>query len=185
MRIIVGWRLCIGVVVAAACYHSSPHEPAAPPHVASATPAPTYPAALQTANVEGEVELVIAIDSTGEIDHSTTHVVHSAHELFRLAAMNAVERWRFEAARRDGRATSDSVRVRWRFDLTDRNCPPPEFPPATCGISVNDTTAIHAPQRTSLDPADGNLLAGRTVACAVATERTDCASFAGKRLSVR
>jgi TonB family protein len=181
MRRIVGGGLCTCVALAAACYHSSPHQPAAPPRVASANPAPAFPLALQRANVEGEVELVVAIDSTGEIDHSATHVVHSAHELFRLAAMNAVERWRFEPARRDGRAMADSVRVRWRFALTDVNCPPPAFPPATCGTSVADTAATRALQRAALEPADGNLLAGRTVACAVATERTDCVSFARER----
>ncbi|MFI5227929.1 MAG: energy transducer TonB [Gemmatimonadales bacterium] len=185
MRLIIGWGLCACVAFATGCYHSSPHQPAAPPRVVSAMPAPAFPVALQRANVEGEVELVVAIDSAGEIDHSATHVVHSPHELFRRAAMNAVERWQFEPARRDGRATADSVRVRWRFALTDRNCPPPAFPPMTCGTSVGDTAATSAAQHAALEPADGNLLAGHTIACAVATERTDCLSLAGERRIAR
>jgi len=174
MRLIVRWGLCTSAAAVAACYHPPAHQPATPPRIVSATPAPIFPQALQRANVEGEVELLIAVDSTGRLDTASTHVVHSAHELFRRAAISAVERWRFEPARRDGRATTDSVRVRWRFALDDRNCPPPAFPPSRCGESSADSAALGAPQHSALEPSDGNLLAGRTVACPVATEATEC-----------
>jgi TonB family protein len=178
MRLIVRWGLCTSAAAVAACYHPSAHQPATPPHIVSATPAPVFPTALQRANIEGDVELVIAVDSMGGLDLASTHVVHSAHELFRRAALSAVERWRFEPARRDGRGIVDSVRVRWRFALDDHDCPPPAFPPSRCGESASDSAALAAPQRSTLEPSDGNMLAGRTVACPVATEATECVPLA-------
>jgi TonB family protein len=178
MRLIVRWGLSTCAAATAACYHPSAHQPATPPHIVSATPTPAFPAALQRANVEGNVELVIAVDSSGRLDPASTHVVRSTHELFRLAAISAIERWRFEPARREGRAAADSVRVRWRFALDDRDCPPPAFPPSRCGESVSDSAATGAPQRSALEPSDGNLLAGRTVACPVAVEATECVPLA-------
>lgn len=162
LRRIVHWKLCLALALCASCFRSAPQEAPQPLRIARGERAPLFPHLLHGANVEGEVELVLLVDSSGVPDMSRVRIIRSSHALFSSSVTAALSQWRFGPARRGGRAVADSVRVRWEFALP-KNCAPAAFP-----VNVRvDTTAVLGPHyatRTELSAAG---LSGKTSACLV------------------
>ena len=87
----------------------------APVPIAGRTPSPTYPARALRRGERGKV-LVQATIGTNGVPESVA-ILHSSNsrELDR-AAMDAVRRWRFQPAMRDGRPTTGVVNIPMSFD---------------------------------------------------------------------
>ncbi|MDB4917216.1 MAG: Gram-negative bacterial tonB protein [Gemmatimonadetes bacterium] len=151
------------LLLGAACYWRSAPDTDAPGIVAT-VPMPGFPAMLHSANVEGEVRVVVPVDANGNPDRRAARVIRSSHELFSLAVMNAVAKWRFEPRRRDRQGVADSVTVHWMFVLNRKDCP--GVPESVCRRTAkDDSAALATPQRTSLGKAGRGAVEGMTTAC--------------------
>jgi len=79
-------------------------------------PKPNYPPAARRRGMEGLVELIVQVDSSGrpikiDIKHS------SGFDVLDREALKSVWRWRFEPARRAGMAVAGEVIVPVRYRL--------------------------------------------------------------------
>jgi protein TonB len=98
-------------------------EAAAPPRygvAGFANPRPHYPWLSRQKGEQGRVILRVAVDDTG---HATdvTVAASSGHGRLDRAAAATVRRWRFEPARRAGRAVPGAVDVPVMFRLSDED----------------------------------------------------------------
>jgi protein TonB len=79
---------------------------------------PKYPAAARKAGWEGAVVVSILVDETGRAAAVT--IRESSHyDSLDEAAVEAVKKWRFSPARRNGEPVASMHTVRVRFRLTD------------------------------------------------------------------
>ncbi|MBB1075871.1 energy transducer TonB [Rhodoferax sp. 4810] len=79
-------------------------------------PAPIYPTSARQQGVEGTVQLRVLVNASGQA--SVVQVARSAGaNALDQAAVQAVRRWRFQPARRNGAAISAWVQVPIRFKL--------------------------------------------------------------------
>lgn len=77
---------------------------------------PVYPYRARQRGVEGFVELAFVVTETGRVREE--RVVGGAPQgVFEEAALQAVRRWRFDPARKDGEAVPVRVTIKLRFDL--------------------------------------------------------------------
>jgi len=92
-----------------------------------------YPAEAEAEGLEATVELEITIATDGAV--TNVRVVTPRGHGFDEAAAAAVERFRFEPARRDGEPVSARIRYRYVFELREAppdqppDQPPPDQPP--------------------------------------------------------
>jgi periplasmic protein TonB len=77
------------------------------------TVAPVYPAELRQAGVNGVVSVVVVVDETGDV--MAAEVNKSTHEQFNEPALEAVRRWKFKAAKLDGKSVKVRVTIPVRF----------------------------------------------------------------------
>jgi TonB family protein len=101
----------------------SSKEPAAPPapvggdvkpaRLISSAP-PSYPAMARTQHIAGDVRVDALIDATGRV---TTMKVVSGPSLLHQAAMDALRRWKYEAATLDGKPVAMHLTVTIQFRL--------------------------------------------------------------------
>jgi protein TonB len=82
-----------------------------PPRVISSV-LPIYPQIAQLAGVEGDVVVEASIDSNGNV--SATKVLYGP-QMLRVAAVDALRRWKYEPAMLDGKAVATQMTVRIRF----------------------------------------------------------------------
>jgi protein TonB len=75
--------------------------------------APTYPAELRKAKVEGTVTLVFLLDETGRVEDP--RVDASSRPEFEKPAMDAIKRWRFKPGQKDGQPVKTYLRQTLRF----------------------------------------------------------------------
>jgi protein TonB len=98
----------------------SPPMTAAPlsvEHTAVADPGntpPVYPRDARAKGLEGQVTLKIVVSEAGKVEDVT---VLGGDEPFVTAALDAVKRWRYAPATRDGRAVASDIIVRIPFRL--------------------------------------------------------------------
>jgi TonB family protein len=85
---------------------------------------PSFPLALQTAQVEGEVRLELVVNENGEVEPASIELLRASHELFAETVRRAVQSWRFEPAEREGQW----VKVRLALDV-DFLLPPADSVP--------------------------------------------------------
>jgi len=90
----------------------------APPRPWPGNPLPAYPVAAREDGIEGRVSLRLEVDDGGLV-RSLSWVARSGSALLDRAARDALQAWRFEPARRDGRAVAGSLVVRLQFRLRD------------------------------------------------------------------
>ena len=77
--------------------------------------APAYPSAARSDEVEGKVGLEIVVDVAGRVTEA--RVLQRAGHGFDQAALDAVRRWRFTPAQKDGRAVRVRMPVTVEFQL--------------------------------------------------------------------
>lgn len=78
-------------------------------------PPPSYPYTLRRAGISGEVVLLFIIAADGSVEN--IEVERSTHPDFNRPAREAVNRWRFEPARRSGENVPVLVRTTVEFNL--------------------------------------------------------------------
>ncbi len=81
------------------------------------TPPPRYPDTLRRDGVAGMCAISIVIDEKGTVVQST--VAKSTHPEFEKPALEAVERWKFKPAKKDGNAVKVKVTVPLRFSVEE------------------------------------------------------------------
>lgn len=78
--------------------------------------APTYPAELRKAKVEGVVTLIFVLDETGRVEDP--RVENSSRSEFEKPALEAIRKWRFSPGEKDGQAVRTYIRVPMRFRVS-------------------------------------------------------------------
>jgi len=81
------------------------------------TPPPHYPDSLKREGVSGVVAITIVIDENGAV--ASTAIAKSSHPDFEKPAMEAVARWKFKPAKKDGAAVKVKVTLPLRFSVED------------------------------------------------------------------
>ena len=95
-----------------------PGSPVETPMAYGSNPPPPYPRTARRRGWEGEVLLLVSVTAAGDV--CKVEVKRSSgHRLLDRTAVNAVYRWRFQAARSNGRAVAGQVMVPIRFSLKD------------------------------------------------------------------
>lgn len=79
--------------------------------------APIYPTAERGAGITGEVLVEFTVDESGRV--LNPRVVRSSLAAFEAATLRAVEKWRFEPGRVQGRAVRFRMMVPVKFSLND------------------------------------------------------------------
>ncbi len=82
------------------------------PPVPTKTPPPEYPSALK--GVNGMVALVVIIDEKGSVVNAT--VTKSSDPAFENPSIDAIKRWKFKPAEKDGQAVKAKVTIPVRFN---------------------------------------------------------------------
>ena len=75
--------------------------------------APTYPAELRKAKIEGSVTVVCILDETGRVEEP--RVENSSRPEFEKPALEAIRKWRFRPGMKDGQAVRTYIRIPLRF----------------------------------------------------------------------
>ncbi len=78
--------------------------------------APTYPAELRKAKVEGMVTLVFLLSEEGRVEDA--RVENSSRPEFEKPALEAVRHWRFRPGMKDGQPVTTHLRLPMRFRVT-------------------------------------------------------------------
>lgn len=81
------------------------------------TPPPRYPDSLKREGVSGVVAVTIVIDEAGLV--TSTSVSKSSHPDFERPALEAVAKWKFKPAKKDGAAVKVKVTLPLRFSVED------------------------------------------------------------------
>ncbi len=79
--------------------------------------APVYPSDLISLGVEGVVQAVYVVDTTGRVDTTTIQVLHSDDRRFTESVRTALGQMRFRPARRAGKAVRQQVQQQFRFKI--------------------------------------------------------------------
>jgi protein TonB len=78
--------------------------------------APTYPAELRKAKVEGVVTLIFVLDETGRVEDP--RVENSTRPEFEKPALEAIRKWRFSPGQKDGQSVRTYIRIPMRFRVS-------------------------------------------------------------------
>ncbi len=87
------------------------------PPVPVRTVAPDYPPDLRRDGTSGIVMVSCLIDDKGNVQE--TKIEKTSHDAFGQPAVDAVKRWKFKPARRDGAAVSVRVTIPIKFSVND------------------------------------------------------------------
>jgi len=82
------------------------------PPVPTKTPPPNYPSSLK--GVNGMVAVVVIIDESGSVIEAT--VTKSSDPAFESPSIDAIKRWKFKPAEKDGQAVKAKVTIPVRFN---------------------------------------------------------------------
>ena len=85
--------------------------------VARVQPQPTYPYEMSRAGINGDVVVEFIINENGDV--IDTRVVRSSHREFEVPAVQAVQKWKFKAGRKGGKAVKVRVSQLIEFNLED------------------------------------------------------------------
>jgi TonB family protein len=79
------------------------------------SPKPTYPAALESSGIAGEVQAQFVVSSSGKVDLDTFKVLKSTNELFTQAVRNVLPRMHFSPAQIGGKAVNQLIQQSFQF----------------------------------------------------------------------
>ncbi len=79
--------------------------------------APTYPAELRKAKIEGTVMLTFILSEEGRVEDP--RVENSSRPEFEKPALEAIRRWRFRPGMKDGQAVRTFIRIPMRFRVSN------------------------------------------------------------------
>lgn len=85
--------------------------------VARVQPQPSYPYEMSRAGISGDVVVEFIINENGDV--IDTRVVRSSHREFEVPAVQAVQKWKFKAGRKGGKAVKVRVSQLIEFNLED------------------------------------------------------------------
>jgi len=77
--------------------------------------APSYPAELRKAKVEGSVTLIFVLNEEGRVEDP--RVENSSRPEFEKPALEAIRKWRFSPGEKDGKPVRTYIRVPMRFQV--------------------------------------------------------------------
>lgn len=78
--------------------------------------APTYPAELRKAKVEGVVTLVFLLSEEGRVEDA--RIENSSRPEFEKPALEAIRKWRFRPGMKEGQPVRTYIRIPMRFRVT-------------------------------------------------------------------
>ncbi len=81
------------------------------------TPPPVYPLSLKREGVSGVVAVSVVIDETGSV--ASASVAKSTHPDFDAPAIEAVKKWKFKPAQKDGEPAKCIVLIPIKFNLDE------------------------------------------------------------------
>lgn len=87
------------------------------PPVPVRTVAPEAPSGFAKAGVPGLVTVGFTVDVKGSVQDAT--VVKTTHEVLNEPALNALKKWRFKPAQKDGQAVAMHVVIPIKFDIEE------------------------------------------------------------------
>lgn len=87
--------------------------------------APAYPPELVAKGVQGMVQAIYVVDTTGRVDTTSIEVLASDHPQFTQSVREALDHMRFRPALRGGQPVRQRVQQKFRFQIQ----PTPELPP--------------------------------------------------------
>ncbi len=79
---------------------------------------PVYPDKMKQAGIEGEVWLKVTVDNTGKVAEVATE--KATNKAFVPAATNAIKKWEFSPAMKDGKPVECTVVIPVKFKLGDK-----------------------------------------------------------------
>lgn len=77
--------------------------------------APTYPAAERNGGITGDVLVEFIVDESGRVQHA--HIVQSTLAAFEAPTLHAIDKWRFEPGKKNGRPVRFRMVVPVHFSL--------------------------------------------------------------------
>ena len=80
-------------------------------------PAPNYPFEMKRAGISGEVLVEFIVDTNGDVRNA--FAVKSTNPEFEMAALQAVNKWKFRPGRKGGRAVNTRMQQPIGFNLKD------------------------------------------------------------------
>lgn len=86
--------------------------------VSGQNPPPAYPGLARLRGWQGSVTLFVDVDAEGRVTGAIV-AVSSGHACLDDAAVEAVNKWRFRPAIRNGRATASALRLTFEFKLEE------------------------------------------------------------------
>jgi len=81
------------------------------------TAKPVYPSELRRDGIEGLVAVSVVIDETGDVISSK--VAKSSNKAFESAALDAISKWKFKPAKKDGKTVKVKVTIPFRFSIDE------------------------------------------------------------------
>ena len=93
-------------------------SPVETPMTYGTNPPPPYPTTARRRGWEGEVLLLVNVTARGEV-YKVTVNQSSGYQILDRAALNAIYRWEFQAAQKNGKAVPGQVMVPIRFSIKD------------------------------------------------------------------
>jgi len=81
------------------------------------TPPPDYPSEMRRSGISGVVAVTIVIDENGVV--VSANATKSSHPDFISPAVEAVKRWKFKPAKKDGAVVKMKVTVPIRFNVDE------------------------------------------------------------------
>ncbi len=121
---------------------AAPGQPSLTPPSLAQTVEAVYPEEARAQGITGAVELLVTIAVDGTV--LDAQVVTPAGHGFDEAAVEAVRRFRFEPARRDGQPIASRIRYLYQFELPtpDEPATPPPQTGRLSGLIVNDRDSV-------------------------------------------
>ncbi|MBO6934551.1 MAG: TonB-dependent receptor [Deltaproteobacteria bacterium] len=120
-----------------------------PPRIVR-SPAPTYPTSAAGSGLHPTVVIEVTLDDGGHVLEA--QVEHSGGQRFDAAAIEAVQGWTFEPARRGDTPIAARVRVAVHFDLPSFDLPSPVGDPSAGSSRTTESAPVETD--TSDDPSE-------------------------------